>query len=365
MCDAVSHDSLLPVSLADTVTLAARNAWALTLGDGIERPAPTPYTILWDQPHRRLQRFERIGEAGAGDTGSAVLLVPPLAAPATCFDLRPDQSLARFLLDSGHQPYLVDYGEITFADRRMGFEDWIEDILPEAIRRVSADRDGAPVDLVGWSLGGVLALLTAAADVALPIRSITAIGAPLDYDRVPFVPQVRAAARLTGGIGASTLIRLAGGVPATLTRLAYRATSWERELRRPLFVAAHLTDAATLGRMETIDRFQASMPGYPGRLYNQLWGRCMLANDLGKGEFRLGVRRIELSEVTAPVLLVGGPDDVITPAAAVEHGTRTLTGAAEVRFETAPGSHLGILTGPAARTTTWMYLEKFLADASA
>lgn len=355
----------MPVSLADTVTRAARNAWALTLGDGIEQPAPTPYTVLWDQPHRRLHRYEHIGAPRTSATDSAVLLVPPLAAPATCFDLRPDQSVAQFLLDAGHHPYLVDYGEITFADRRMGFEDWIDDILPEAIRRVSADRDGAPVDLVGWSLGGVLALLTAAADAALPIRSITAVGAPLDYDKVNFVPQVRAVARLTGGIGASTLVRLAGGVPAPLTRLAYRVTSWDRELRRPLFVAAHLTDAATLGRMETIDRFQDSMPGYPGRLYNQLWGRCMLANDLGRGEFRLGDRRIALAGVTAPVLLVGGPDDVITPAAAVEHGTRTLTGSPQVRFETAPGSHLGILTGPAARTTTWMYLEKFLADASA
>lgn len=42
----------------------------------------------------------------------------------------------------------------------------------------------APVDLVGWSLGGVLSLLTAAADAALPIRSVTAVGTPLDYNRV-------------------------------------------------------------------------------------------------------------------------------------------------------------------------------------
>nr|WP_221333015.1 alpha/beta fold hydrolase [Nocardia transvalensis] len=349
--------------MADTVTIAARNAWALTFGDGIEPPAPAPSTVLWDEPHRQVRRFERADGPTASD--AAVLLVPPLAAPASCFDLRPDQSLARHLLESGHHPYVVDYGEITFADRRMGFEDWIDDILPEAIGRVSADRNGAPVDLVGWSLGGVLALLTAAADAALPIRSITAVGAPLNYDRVTGVPQVRALARFTGGVGVSTLVRAAGGVPGPLTRLAYRATAWERELRRPLFVATNITDDATLGRMETIDRFQAEMPGYPGRFYNQLWSRFMLANDIGRGIVRLGARPpIELAEVTAPVLLVGGPGDVITPAAAVEHGVTTLTGAPEVRYETAPGSHLGILTGPAARDTTWTYLEKFLRDRS-
>lgn len=66
--------------------------------------------------------------------------------------------------------------------------------------------------------------------------------------------------------------------------------------------------------------------------------------------------------MTVPVLLVGGPSDVITPAPAVEAGARVLTGAALVRYETAPGSHLGILAGPTARDTTWSYLEKFLAE---
>ncbi|RDI68761.1 alpha/beta fold hydrolase [Nocardia pseudobrasiliensis] len=350
------------MSLADSVSIAARNAWALTFGDGIQPPTPTPSTVLWDEPHRRLHRFERAEGAIGGSDPTPILLVPPLAAPAFCFDLRPDQSLARFLLDAGRNPYLVDYGEITFADRRMGFEDWVDDILPTAIGRVSADRDGAPVDLVGWSLGGILALLTAAADAALPIRSITAIGVPLDYDRMIGVPQLRAVARITRGLATSTLVRAAGGVPAPLTRIGYRATAWERELRRPLFIAANLTDSATLARMESVDRFQAQLPGYPGRLYNQLWSRFMLANDIGKGVVRLGEREIALADVTAPVLLVGGPDDVITPAAAVEHGKTTLTGAAEVRYETAPGSHLGILAGPSARETTWTYLEKFLRD---
>lgn len=353
------------MNIADTVTTAARNAWALTFGSGVEAPDPAPSTVLWDEPHRQLRRFDQRVEADetvTPATDSAVLLVPPLAAPASCFDLRPDQSLAGFLLETGRAPYVIDYGDITFGDRRMGFEDWIDEILPEAVLRTSADRDGRPVDLVGWSLGGTLALLTAAAHPELPIRSITAVGAPLDYDKMTGIPQLRAVARLTGGAGTSALVRAAGGVPAPLTRIAYKVTSWDRELTRPWFVASNITRTETLARMETIDRFMAEMPGYPGRFYNQLWGRLILNNDIGRGVVRLGKRRIELAQVSAPVLLVGGPTDVITPAAAVEAGIRNLTGSASVRYETAPGSHLGILTGPEARNSTWTYLDKFLTE---
>lgn len=350
------------MSIADTVTTAARNAWALTFGSGVESPEPTPSTILWDEPHRQLRRFEG-GPTPAAD--AAVLLVPPLAAPATCFDLRPDQSLARHLRDSGRATYLIDYGEITFADRAMGFEDWIDEIIPDAVLRTSADRGGAPVDLVCWSIGGTLALLTAAAHPELPIRSITAVGSPLDYDKMTGIPQLRAVAKLTGGIATTTAVRAAGGIPAPLTRLAYRVTAWERELKRPWFVATNLARTETLAKMESIDRFMAEMPGYPGRFYGQLWGRLILGNDIGRGVVRLGERRIRLADVTAAVLLVGGPSDVITAAAAVEAGTRTLTGAETVRYETAPGSHLGILTGETARDTTWVYLEKFLTERDA
>ncbi|WP_069163561.1 alpha/beta fold hydrolase [Nocardia altamirensis] len=361
------------MNIADTVTIAARNAWALTFGPGVEAPDPTPSTVLWDEPHRQLRRFEQRADLDSAQaefdtataaTDSAVLLVPPLAAPASCFDLRRDQSMAGFLLETGRTPYVVDYGDITFGDRGMGFEEWIDEILPEAVLRTSADQDGRPVDLVGWSLGGTLALLTAAAHPELPIRSITAVGAPLDYDKLAGIPQLRAAAKLTGGLGMSTLIRATGGVPAPLTRFAYKITAWDRELKRPWFIANNITSTETLARMESIDRFMAEMPGYPGRFYDQLWRRMILNNDIGKGVVQLGDRHIELAQVSAPVLLVGGPSDVIAPAAAVEAGTRTLTGAATVRYETAPGSHLGILTGPEARATTWAYLDKFLAEAN-
>ena len=66
--------------------------------------------------------------------------------------------------------------------------------------------------------------------------------------------------------------------------------------------------------------------------------------------------------MTVPVLAVAGEGDVLAPRAAVHHVASLLPNAPEVRLVTAPGGHLGVLTGRGAAATTWRALDAFLAE---
>ncbi|MCW4354394.1 alpha/beta hydrolase [Hoyosella sp. YIM 151337] len=350
------------MSLRKNIPAAARNAWSMTFGPDLEPPQPTPSTVLYDEPHRTLRRFERPG-CEPGD--APVLMVPPLAAPATCFDLRPGQSLAEHLLKTGRTPYVIDYGTIDFADRHLGFEEWIDHIIPAAIRRVSAEHGGKPIDVVCWCLGGTMTLLSASAHPDLPIRSIATVATPIDYSKLPSIYPLRTIARITGGRITTLGTKLLGGVPAPLVRLTFRATAFERELKKPAFIARNLTNTETLARMEAIERFMGQMPAYPGKLYVQLWNRIMLRNDLAHGGLKLGSRFIEFKHLKVPVLAIAGTGDAITTVPAARHLLSVLTGSPMVRFETEPGSHLGVLAGPGARETTWPHIDTFLTEQQA
>jgi len=74
----------------------------------------------------------------------------------------------------------------------------------------------------------------------------------------------------------------------------------------------------------------------------------------------IGGRRVPLTDVKVPVLVIAGRTDEIAPWQAVHPLTRLLTGSSEVRFETVPGGHLGALTGRTARATTWRRLDAWL-----
>lgn len=170
-----------------SIPVSARNLFAITFGNGVRPLTPTSHVALFDEPHRQLRRY---GTDDPRDSSSVpLLLVPPLAASATCYDLAPGQSLVAHLLEQGRTPYVVDYGEIGWADRHLGLEAFFADIIPQAIERVLIDSGKTQLDLIGWSLGGTLSLLTAAADRGLPIRSIVAIGTPLTTDKSPAIPR--------------------------------------------------------------------------------------------------------------------------------------------------------------------------------
>ena len=111
----------------------------------------------------------------------------------------------------------------------------------------------------------------------------------------------------------------------------------------------------------------AHMHAYPGRTMGQLYHRFFRVNDLADGTLELaeGDGEIRLADVRVPVIAVAGTTDVLAPRAAVHHVGTLLENAPEVRLETAPGGHLGVLTGRSAAKTTWTWVDEFFAATAA
>jgi len=343
----------------DDVVNAGANAWDLYLGKGVAEMHPTPKAIIDEGPQRTVNRYLRRGWQPSHST--PILLVPPLAAPAWCFDLRRGCSLAEHLLGRGYPTYVVDYGPISFSDRDLGLEHWVDDVIPNAIDAVIADSGRREIQLVGWCLGGIMALLATAAH-DLPVRSVAMVASPFDFARVRMAAPIRRLSQLTGGALTTTLYRMLGGAPATLVSLGFRATALDRFVTKPVVLAQHMHDREWLAHSQAVDEYMASMLAYPGRTFGQLYHQFFRVNELAGGTLELGDHNIELAHVDVPVLAVGGTSDVLAPIDAVEHVGSLLPNSPDVRLETAPGGHLGVLTGRSAVRSTWIFVDEFLAD---
>jgi polyhydroxyalkanoate synthase subunit PhaC len=348
------------VPTPDALAKAGANAFDLLVGGGIgDHDKRTRASIIEDGPQRTVYRYL---DSERRRRGVPVLLVPPLAAPATCMDLRPGCSLAEHLVAAGHATYLVDYGDIAFSDRELGLEHWVEEVIPRAARIASEDSGGQPVALVGWCLGGIMSLLAVAGDPEIPVGGVATIASPFDFRRVRLIAPLRPIDDLVGGQLVSAAYRLLGGAPGPIVRYAYQAAALDKQILKPWAIVSHLDDREFLAQIEAVDAFMARMHAYPGRTFGQLYHRFFRVNELAGGRLDLGHRQIDLAEVHVPVLVVAGESDGIAPRGAVFPVADLLPGAPDVRLETAPGGHLGVLTGRAARRTTWPYLDDFLDE---
>ncbi|MDQ4041215.1 MAG: DUF3141 domain-containing protein [Actinomycetota bacterium] len=345
----------------ETLAASAANAWDVLLGGGVADLRPTPASIIDEGPQRTVFRYRR--ESARRAHAAPVLLVPPLAAPASCFDLRRGCSLAEHLLAQGHPTYLVDYGPISFSDRQLGLEHWIGDVIPQAVAAVRRDSGGAPIQLVGWCLGGIMSLLATAADPRLPVAAVATVASPFDFSRVRLMAPIRPLAAFTGGRIVTALYRALGGAPAPLVEAGYKLIGIDKYVRRPLTMATHLDDRDFLAQLEAVDAFMGNMLAYPGRTFGQLYHRFFIVNELAEGRLELPGGMVDLADVRVPVLAIAGRGDGIAPADAVRAVVDLLPNATLVRYESAPGGHLGVLTGRSARETTWAHLDEFLSGA--
>jgi polyhydroxyalkanoate synthase len=123
-----------------------------------------------------------------------------------------------------------------------------------------------------------------------------------------------------------------------------------------------MDDAEFLAQDEAIENFMGTMIAYPGRTFGQLYHRFFRVNELSDGRLELADRTVDLRNVGAPVMAVAGDTDVLAPRAAVHHVGSLLRSATDVRLETAPGGHLGVLTGRSAEASTWAALDQFLLE---
>ncbi len=345
----------------DQVVAAAGNVAHKVLYGGLADLRPMPRTLIDEGELREVYHYRPT--AGVRADGDPVLMVTPLAAPSICYDLRRGCSLAEHFVSGGRPTYLLEYGEVSFRNRNLGMEHWVDEVLPEAIAAVSAHAGGRPVHLIGWSLGGIFALLTAADRQDLPIASLSVVGSPVDVAQVPLVAPLRPLLNLTDGRGAITrAYQLMGGAPKPLVKWAFQLSSVQKLVTKPIALATHLDDADFLAQIEAVDRFTDGMIAYPGRTFGQLYHRFVKGNALVTGEMELGDRVIRIADITAPVLVFGGATDGIAPVAAVKAIVPRLTGSKEVRFEIVPGGHLGMLTGRAARGTTWRAMDEWISQ---
>ena len=156
--------------VAKTDPVMARNAMeGLRLYAAAARVERVPRPCLFQKGRVRLLTI--------GGSGPPVVIIPSLINPAHILDLSPERSFAAYLAEQGFCPMIVDWGEPAKEHASETIADHITSYLLPILEDL-----GEPVHLIGYCLGGTMAVALAS---MIPALSLTLIATPWHFARYP------------------------------------------------------------------------------------------------------------------------------------------------------------------------------------
>lgn len=348
-----------PERFAAAVAAASRQR----LGDfltGLDRYRRHPYRRrLADPPVIWREGGSRLLDYGApGADGPALFVVPSLINRAYVLDLTERRSLLRHLAGLGFRPYLLDWGAPGPDERGFGLTDYIAGRLDRAFAAAHAAAGGAPLAVVGYCMGGLLALALAQRRAA-QVGRLALLATPWDFhaDR-PWL--ARAAARAAEPL--MPLWDALGVMPVEALQAMF--TGLDPCLALNKFSAFGRLDAASDKAEEFVALEDWLNDGVP--LAARVARECLLGwygeNLPGTGGWRVADRAVDPGGIRMPTLVVLPRNDRIVPPVSARALAAAIPGAATL---VPPAGHIGMVVGGAAAEAVWAPLAAWLRGSDA
>jgi len=320
--------------------LRARNGLRYLRGTHRPQLGVTPKDVVWQRDKAQLWRYRRETPARYAQP---VVFVTSLVSRSYILDLLPGSSSVEFLRDQGFDVFMVDWGIPDELDATNSFETYVDEYLPRAIDAVLRAPGADGVTLVGYCLGGVLALLYSAGHDAR-VRNLVLLATPMDMSAMG--PMV--AALHEGRMEPDQLLDESGNVPAELLYSGFFMMAPTTAVAQNATLLQNLWNDEFVTGFQAVGQWTRDQVPFPGAAFRQVVHDFIRRNVLMLGRWRLGGREVDFTATDAAVLNVMAKGDRVVPGAA-SRPVADLVGRPERREElVVPGGHATFGTGRSA-----------------
>jgi len=322
--------------------------------------AQTPKEVIWTLNKAKLYRYVPVLPAEKRHPVPLILVFALMNRPYI-LDLRPGHSFVEFMIQSGYDLYLLDWGEPGPEDKNLKFDDYVLDYMPRAIRKLKTVSGSEEFSMLGWCIG---AILTTAYAALRPegLRNLILLTAPLDFsdkEHITFAKWVD-----ERFFDVDKVLAAFGNMPGELIDYGAKAL-------KPVdnYVLNYLKLWDNLDSPQVVEAWQAmntwvtdNIP-LAGGAFRQLIVDLYRNNLLIRNEWVLRGELVDLTNIRANLLTVIAGADHITPPCQSK-AIMDLVSSKDKELFHIPGGHIGIMAGSAAHCNTWPHINGWLAPRS-
>ena len=324
------------------ITMAPKDAF--TLGKDI---ACTPGKVVYENELMQLIQYEATTEKVQK---TPLLIVPAWINKYYILDLRPENSLVKWMTDQGFTVFIISWVNPGEAHQHITFDDYLMLGAWEAVQTVLDITGEESTHITGYCLGGtltscLLAWLKARGEESA-IRSATYLTTLTDFEQAGdlklFVdePQLEAMEKTLDKRG-----YLEGNEMAAIFNA----------LRPQDLIWSFVVNNYLLGKPPfsfDLLYWNGDVTRMPAKMHLFYLREMYLHNSLAKGELTLSEEKIDLTQIDTPTYMLATEEDHIAPWKATYAATQFYQG--ETRFVLSGSGHIaGVVNPPHKKKYYW------------
>jgi polyhydroxyalkanoate synthase len=292
-----------------------------------------------------------------------MLIVPPLVNGYEVADLQPDRSLVRNLLNQGIDVHLIDWGYPRPADMYLTIDDYVNGYIDDCVDFLRDYHNLDQLTVLGICQGGTMSTCYAALHPEKVDHLVLTV-TPIDFHVGRDENKPHVGLLFTMGLKSDVdkMVDAFGNVPADLLNVSFlMAAPFALNVGKYRDVIDVLDDRKALLNFLRMEKWLFGGPEAAGEAFREFVKKFLQQNALVEGTLEIGGKKVDLANVTMPVLNVYAERDHLVPppctlALGKHVGTKSYS---ELKIKT---GHIGIYTGGASQKLLAPGVGKWLRE---
>lgn len=304
--------------------------------------AVTPYEIVYAEDRIKLKHYFR-SESAENKFKTPLLVIYALINRETMLDLQPDRSVVKSFLNAGIDLYMMDWGYPTRKDRYLTIDDHVNGYINNVVDYIR-EKNGIPkINLMGICVGGSFCTMYSALHPD-KIKNLITTVTPSSFDTDKGLLHV-----WMKNLDVDKLIKSFGNVPGDLMNLGFLLLNPAR-----LMIDKYVGFIENMDNKDFVENFVRmekwifDSPDVPGETFRQLIKDCYKKNLLIQSKLYLNNKRVDLKNLTMPLLNLFGKFDHLVPPEAADQLTGAV-GSKDVEDVCIETGHIGIYVSSKAQ----------------
>jgi polyhydroxyalkanoate synthase len=295
--------------------------------------AVTPYDVVYEEDRVKLKHYKPTVDI---QLKRPLLVVYALINRETMLDLQPGKSVVQNFLEQGIDVYMIDWGYPARKDKYLTIDDHVNGYMDNIVDFILDKHNLDKIHLMGICMGGTFCVIYSALHPE-KIKNLVTTVTPTNFDTDQGLLHI-----WMKDMDVDRIVDTYGNIPGDIMNMGFLLLNPARlMIDKYVGFIENMANKTFVENFVRMEKWIFDSPDVPGETFRQFIRDCYQKNLLIQSKMEVGGKRVDLKNITMPLLNYYGKYDHLVPPEACELLTSKV-GSKDVEDICLDTGHIGI-----------------------